>query len=96
MNNSLCTNALKETDVLNNSICVVECGHIHIPRFGEHVGIVDGCVLANTSCFFLHKLNQRSTSHDVKVEYHANENPLKYSEKNSIYWSTINVSNNQK
>ncbi len=33
-----------------------------------------------------------------KVEYHANENPLKISEKNNIYicWSNVNVSNNQK
>ncbi len=28
-----------------------------------------------------------------KVEYHANENPLKYSDKNSICWSKVNVSN---
>ncbi len=32
----------------------------------------------------------------VKVEYHANENPLKNSEQNSICWSNINVSNNEK
>ncbi len=31
----------------------------------------------------------------IKVEYHANENPLKYSEKNSICWSKVNVTNNQ-
>ncbi len=34
--------------------------------------------------------------HSVKVKYHANENPLKCSEKNSICWSKINVSNNEK
>ncbi len=33
---------------------------------------------------------------NIKVEYHANENPLKNSEKNSISWSKVNVSNNQK
>ncbi len=32
---------------------------------------------------------------DIKVEYHANENPLKNSEKISICWSKLNVSNNQ-
>ncbi len=32
----------------------------------------------------------------LKVEYHANENPLQNSEKNSICWSKINVSDNQK
>ncbi len=32
----------------------------------------------------------------IKVEYHANENPLKYSEKDNICWSKVNVSNNQK
>ncbi len=32
----------------------------------------------------------------VKVEYHANENPSKNSEKDSICWSTVNVSNNKK
>ncbi len=36
---------------------------------------------------------------EIKVEYHANaeyENPLKHSEKNSIHWSKVNVSNNGK
>ncbi len=33
---------------------------------------------------------------DLKVEYHANENPLKYFEKYSICGSKVNVSNNQK
>ncbi len=35
----------------------------------------------------------------VKVEYHANakfENPYHNSEKNSMYWSKVNVSNNGK
>ncbi len=32
----------------------------------------------------------------LKVEYHANENPLKKSEKNSIRWWKVNVSNNEK
>ncbi len=32
----------------------------------------------------------------IKVEYHANENPLKKSENNSICWSKVNVSNYQK
>ncbi len=32
----------------------------------------------------------------INVEYHANENPLKNSGKNSICWSKINLSNNQK
>ncbi len=32
----------------------------------------------------------------IKVEYHANENPLQNSETNSICWSMVNVSNNQK
>ncbi len=34
-----------------------------------------------------------------KVEYHANakyENPYQNSEKNSMYWSKVNVSNNGK
>ncbi len=34
-----------------------------------------------------------------KVEYHGNakyENPLKISEKNDMYWSKVNVSNNVK
>ncbi len=32
-----------------------------------------------------------------KVEYHANENPLKNSEKNDICcWLKVNISNNQK
>ncbi len=32
----------------------------------------------------------------IKVEYHANENPLKKSEKISICLSKVNVSNNEK
>ncbi len=31
----------------------------------------------------------------LKDEYHANENPLKHSEKKCICWSKVNVSNNQ-
>ncbi len=31
----------------------------------------------------------------IQVEYHANENPLKNSEKNSMCWSKVNLSNNQ-
>ncbi len=31
---------------------------------------------------------------NVKVDYHSNENPLKISEKNSICWSKVIVSNN--
>ncbi len=36
---------------------------------------------------------------NFKVEYHANakyENPLQFSDKNSMYWSKMNVSNNGK
>ncbi len=36
-------------------------------------------------------------SSSIKAEYHANakyENPLTISEKNSMYWSNVNVSNN--
>ncbi len=32
----------------------------------------------------------------IKVEYHAKENPLTSSEKNSICWPKVNVSNNPK
>ncbi len=35
----------------------------------------------------------------IKVEYHANakyENPYQNFEKNSMYWSKVNVSNNGK
>ncbi len=35
-----------------------------------------------------------SDRYAFKVEYHANENPLKHSEKNSICWSKVNVSIN--
>ncbi len=42
----------------------------------------------------LKKLSQ--TKQGLKVEYHAYENPLKNYDKNSICWSTANVSNNQK
>ncbi len=31
----------------------------------------------------------------LKFEYHADENPIKNAEKNSICWSKVNVSNNQ-
>ncbi len=40
------------------------------------------------NCLFKHRT--------LKVEYHANENPLKDSEKNSICWSKVNVYNNKK
>ncbi len=33
---------------------------------------------------------------DIKVEYHANENPLNNSEKNSICCSKVYISNNKK
>ncbi len=33
---------------------------------------------------------------NFKVEYHANENPLKNSEKHGMCWSKVNVSNNNK
>ncbi len=36
------------------------------------------------------------TRDTLKVEFHANENPLNNSEKNSICWSKVNVSNNKK
>ncbi len=32
----------------------------------------------------------------IKVEYHANDNSLKNSEKNCICWTKVNVSNNRK
>ncbi len=32
----------------------------------------------------------------LKVEYYANENPLKMSEKNNVCWWKVNVSNNEK
>ncbi len=40
------------------------------------------------------KLN-KANKEVVKVEYHANEK-LQNSEKNSICWSKVNVSNNKK
>ncbi len=47
----------------------------------------------NRSCILLVKLGWMNLP---KGEYHTNENPLKNSEKNSIFWSKVNVSNNQK
>ncbi len=48
-----------------------------------------GWVKTKTDCFYLF-------IYMFKVEYHANEYPLKNSEKNNICWWKVNVSNNQK
>ncbi len=41
-------------------------------------------------------LQDKSGFRVFKVEYHANENRLKKSNKSSISWSKINISNNKK
>ncbi len=40
--------------------------------------------------------NSAYSNYSIKVEYHADENPLKNSEEINIWWSKVNVSNNQK
>ncbi len=58
--------------------CIFNCTPLHSWRFLTPNGLQ---ALFTPKNFFL------------KVEYHANENPLQKIEKNSICWSKVNVSN---
>ncbi len=55
-----------------------------------------GFYIVNFFLLLLNKSQKDPTFRFYKVEYHANENPLQISEKNSICLSKANVSNNRK